>query len=227
MTGERDPFEARLREALQKGFQFSLVLLGATGTAVLLFTTLRGATAGSLGIETLRFFSYFTIQSTLATIVWLALAVFRKTAAEPSDPAPKRSGSGVRLALLVSSILTAGGYYTLLADQWNPQGLQAFGNLLLHAVVPAMFLLDWLIFEPKGRTKAVWLPAVLALPLLHLAGALLLGIGTGRYPYPFLDPTALGVPVFLRNAAGFAVLFLAVGGAIHLLDRLLRPRMDR
>jgi hypothetical protein len=219
MTDEGKPFAIALKAALRRGYTGAVMLLGLTGTAALLYTTLIAGPSAEAGAELVRFFSYFTIQSTLSVTVWCAIATFRKPSAPRSDGGNK--GAAVHLALLVSSILTAGGYYALLDASWKPQGLSAFGNLLAHAIVPALFVLDWLVFERKGRFRIRFVPATLVLPSFHIVVAVLVGSITARYPYYFLDPVLLGVAVFLRNTGLFAVLFVLTGGLLCLADRLM------
>ena len=225
MTEEGENFASALKHALRKGFAGALMLLGFTGAAVLLHTTLSAETSVDAGSGLVRFFSYFTIQSTLAVTGWSAFQTFRKPPASQADQGPReRKDSAVQLALLASSILTAVGYYALLDATWKPQGLSAFGNLLVHAVVPTLFVLDWLVFERKGRLRLRSVAVTLVLPAFHIAAALLVGIRSGEYPYYFLDPTLLGTAVFLRNALCFAVLFVLTGMLLCLVDRLMERR---
>jgi hypothetical protein len=222
MNEDREIFAAAMKEALRRGFTAAILLLGLTGTATLLFTTLSSQPEADAGAGLVRFFSYFTIQSTIAVSIWSAFQTFQK------PPSPRLQGNReetvkntVHLALLVSSLLTAGGYYALLDASWRPEGLSAFGNLLVHAVVPVLLFLEWLVFERKGRFRLVSVAAVLALPAFHMCAVLLLGSRSGRYPYYFLDPVALGTIDFLRNALLFAVLFILTGGLLWIADQLM------
>ena len=216
-------FNLELRVALRKGYRAALVLLDVTGIAALLVATLDGKSGSGAGASLVRFFFYFSIQSSLAVAVWVAITVFRREKTPPTASAVSRDRA-VHLALLVSSILTAGGYYILLHTAIQPTRLAALGDMLLHAVVPAMFVLDWILYETKGRFRVGHLAAVLVLPALHLVAALVRGAFTGDYPYTFLDPEKLGIAMFLRNAAGFAALFLTVAALLLLLDRMMRKR---
>ncbi len=222
MTGDTDSFRTALAAALRRGFQYALGLLGITGVAALLYASLSARLSIVGAFEaTVRFFSYFTIQSGLAAIAWTLVQAARSPTRTPNPSRGADLGALLHLAFLTSSILTAGGYYALLHDRSAPQGLHAFGDLLLHAVVPAMLVLDWILFAPKGRFQASWIPVVLALPLLHLGLTAALHGWLGTYPYYFLDPTRLGVPAFLRNVGVFAAIFLIVGALLVLADRLV------
>ena len=112
----------------------------------------------------------------------------------------------------------------MLQALWNPQGLQWVADVTLHYVTPALFLVDWLVFTPKGtlRTKAVagWLIFPLGFGIYSLAR----GPISGFYPYPFLNAGTLGYAKVLTNMAAMSAFFLAVGWVLVLLDRLLHRR---
>jgi len=227
MTESPDPMKASLLTAVRKGFQFALVLLGVTGIAALLYGSLTGAKPGGGFQATVRFFSYFTIQSGLSAVVFSFISAVRRMPRTPESSQAGRFEAPFQLSFLVAVVLTAGGYFGLLADKWAPQGLQAFGDLLLHAVVPAMLVLDWLLFAPKGRMEFSHVPFVLFLPLAHLGVVAVLHGWLGGYPYFFLDPTKTGDGAFLRNVVIFAVLFLLAGALVVLVDRLIGRRKPR
>ncbi len=83
-------------------------------------------------------------------------------------------------------------YHSLLAGRWNPQGLLFWVNHVLHTVMPIAFVLDWLLFVPKGRLR--WIDPVkwLAYPLLYGVWTVIHGQLIGWYPYWFIDIGALG-----------------------------------
>ena len=102
----------------------------------------------------------------------------------------------------------------MLRALWNPEGLQKAADILLHDVVPLLFVSGWLFLFPKARLP--WRGTLLWLvyPLAYLCFALTRGALTGRYPYPFLDAGKLGYFSTLGNAAvlmvAFAILCLLV-----------------
>ncbi len=54
-------------------------------------------------------------------------------------------------------------YQLLLRQLWNPQGAQWVADVLLHAVIPAGYVLYWLIFAPRARTSLEGCPGVAGL----------------------------------------------------------------
>ena len=102
-----------------------------------------------------------------------------------------------------------------------------------------MTLLDWFLFDEKGRMP-VWGPfAWLSLVLVYLvvvmvcAGPLGMYMGGGttgditRYPYTFLDPGIMGVGGVALFCGGMFVGFVVLGYLIYGLDRLLARTAER
>ena len=170
----------------------------------------------------LNFFSYFTILSNIL----VALALTAPVVAPNSRAGRWLAGEAVRAALAMYIVVVGVVYHVLLAPTWNPQGLALLGNTLLHYVMPAAFVLDWLLFAPKGRLKwgdpARWL----IFPLVYGGWTLIHGALSGWWPYPFVDVGALGLARVLVNFVGLLIFFLIVGLTIVTLDRTF-GRRDR
>jgi len=96
-----------------------------------------------------------------------------------------------------------------------------------------MALLDWLLFDEKGK-MVVWGPfAWLSLAAVYLvvvmvgAGPLGLDLGGGttagvtRYPYTFLDPAISGVGGVALFIGAMVVAFVAIGYLIFGIDKIL------
>lgn len=176
----------------------------------------------SAGELTLNFFSYFTILSNILA----ALALTAPVVAPNTRPGRWFAGEAVRAALAMYIVVVGVVYHFLLAPTWNPQGLALLGNSLLHYVMPSAFVLDWLLFAPKGRLNwkdpARWL----IFPLVYGGWTLLHGALSGWWPYPFVDVGALGLGRVLLNFVGLLTFFLIVGLAVVTLDRTF-GRRDR
>jgi hypothetical protein len=184
--------------------------------------TLADNPDSSAGELTLNFFSYFTILSNIL----VALALTGPVVAPNSRLGRWFAGEGVRAAMAMYIVVVGVVYHFLLAPTWNPQGLALLGNSLLHYVMPAAFVLDWLLFAPKGRLNwkdpARWL----IFPLVYGGWTLIHGALSGWWPYPFVDVGALGLGRVLLNFVGLLIFFLIVGLAIVALDRTF-GRRDR
>jgi hypothetical protein len=98
----------------------------------------------------------------------------------------------------------------------------AFANFVVHYLIPAVLILDWIIDPPRHRlglqTALFWL----VYPLAWFAYTLIRGSVTGWYPYPFVDVSRHGYGGVLLQALVFIAAF-GVGAAAFALigDRRL------
>lgn len=104
-------------------------------------------------------------------------------------------------------------YFFLLRQTWNPQGLDKLTDILLHDVVPVLYVVFWIFFAPKSglrwRDTLYWA----IYPIIYFVWILGRGALSGRYPYPFVDVGHLGYPRVLLNAVVLLSVFL-VGGLV-------------
>jgi hypothetical protein len=119
----------------------------------------------------------------------------------------------VRTAIASYIIIVAVIYHYLLRQLWNPEGLQ-----FLADIMPALYLIDWLAFVPKGTLTPKSVPAWLAFPVAYAAYQLIQGAGSDDYPYPFLDVGKLGYDRVLINIAGLIVVFAGLGLILVAID---------
>jgi hypothetical protein len=184
------------------------------------YLIVQGQTGPAFATRTVNFFSYFTILSNL-----LAGAALSAPTVAPASPLGRFfSAPTVRTAVVLYTSVTAATYIVVLQGLWKPEGLQWVADVTLHYVTPTLFLLDWLIFTPKGTLRASSAAPWLLFPLAFGLYSLARGPLTGFYPYPFLNVTDLGLGKVLVNMAVMSAFFLAVGLGFVLLDRLLRRR---
>jgi hypothetical protein len=155
--------------------------------------------------------AYFTIQSNLLAVVVLAIGGL-------ADPL-RRGWQQVRGAATLYLVITAIVYAVLLAHLEQGGDPYPWVNQVLHRVMPAVLLLDWLAVPAAlgvtGRTVARWL----LYPIAYAAVTLLRGAVVHWYPYPFLDPThqgylsmSLGLIVLLGVFSLLAAAVLVLGG---------------
>ncbi len=85
-------------------------------------------------------------------------------------------------------------YYALLRNVGHAQGWALFFEHVLHYVTPPLFVLDWLLFVPKGEVAWRNGIACLGFPAAYVGWTLAHGAVSGWYPYPFVDVPALGYP---------------------------------
>jgi hypothetical protein len=162
----------------------------------------------------IRFFSYFTILTNLLIAFCYTILLLKPD----SDWGKLFSRPRVLTAITVYITVVGITYNTLLRQLWNPQGLQWFVDVLLHSVVPILFILYWLIFVIKNELQWKNILPWIIYPVVYLLYALFRGALSGFYPYPFIDVNAIGYTKVFINATGLitgflllSLLFVAVG----------------
>jgi hypothetical protein len=158
---------------------------------------------------------YFSQVTTLTVAVTATMSVIVLAAAlDVSSPRWAAAQAWCRGASTTYAIVTAVIYQTLLSGD-----LSRTSSLLEHAVVPALAVLDWVVFGPglPGRGQRAWLPVTwLALPIGYLGVYVNVRDRSGGPLYPFLNPDAGGrfwtwVGIMLAVFAVVAFLVWAIG----------------
>ncbi len=113
-------------------------------------------------------------------------------------------------------ILVVGIGFVILLSTMDAVVLTAvpWDNLVLHYIIPAAALVDYLIDRPATKFNFRRSLAWLLLPIIYVSYALTRGALTGWYPYPFLDPGTSGygsVAIVISSllVLGIALVWLA------------------
>ena len=117
-------------------------------------------------------------------------------------------------AAAVSILLVGVIYHLLLRDIHHPVGLERACNVVLHYLVPPLFVLFWWRAVPRGALDWRDLWPAFAFPAGYALYVFLRGELAGVYPYPFFDVSKIGYAGALRNAAGLSAVFVATGFAM-------------
>ncbi len=165
-----------------------------------------------------NFFSYFTVLTNFLVAASLTIPLLAPRSRAGLFFLRPSTQTAVALYILAVGIV----YSLLLRKVWDPQGLQLVADRLLHDVVPLLYGLFWLIVVPRTRMAWTLVFAWLLYPLCYLSYALLRGLLTGWYAYPFLHIPAAGVAVVLTNILVISCGFTGLG---LLLIALKRPRV--
>ncbi|MGI8902869.1 MAG: Pr6Pr family membrane protein [Solirubrobacteraceae bacterium] len=154
-------------------------------------------------------FAFFTIWSNLLVGLGTLLLAVRLNRSS-------RAFAVLRLSGLVAIIATGVGSHAELAQALHLGGWVAVWNVLLHALVPVMAVVGWLLIGPRRivSRRVAWLSVIF--PLCYLAFTLIRGAIVHWYPYPFIDVTRLGyghaalncvpIPLFTLGLAAFATM---------------------
>ena len=186
----------------------ALAALAALATQVVVSYRMTGGALATLWV----ILGYFTVLTNL--LVFASFAVMTATG---------RMLSASWLAGLTLWIAIVGVvYHTLLANIWEPQGLALWADQGLHTVTPVLTALFWLVFASKGGLGVMDAVRWLGWPLIYVIYALIRGMFTGRFPYPFIDLTVLTPGQVALNSVGLTVAFFLGGLLVVALARLLR-----
>ena len=195
----------------------AVIALVAWVALVLQYGLLVDLTRNDIGplLATLRFFSFFTVLSNLLVALTTTFAVVVPRSAIGEWLTRPRARGAAALCIGITCAI----YFFVLASTWAPQGAQLVADVMLHYIVPVLYLLWWVACVP--HTRLVWSDAArwLLLPLAFLVWTLVRGAWLHEYPYPFVNVDTLGVATVARNALGIGVLFLVVGLALIAFDR--------
>ena len=197
-----------------RGWRILFAIVGWVGLLAQYALSLDAGTRSVFG-STVVFFSYFTVLTNLL----VALALTAPALFPDSRIGRWTASEGVRAAVAMYIAVVGLIYHTLLDATWNPQGLLVYVNQVLHTVMPIAFVLDWLLFVPKGRLR--WIDPVkwLAYPLLYGLWTVIHGQLVGWYPYWFIDIGALGWARAGVNFTALLAFFLVLGLIVAAMDR--------
>lgn len=196
-------------------------LIGWAALVAQLYLSMRLGIANgrSLAGALVVFFSYFTVL----TNILVALALTARAVGSGGSLAGFFRRPGVNTAIAASIGLVGITYSLVLRQTWQPQGLQLVVDVVLHDVMPVLFLLFWWLFVPKRGLRWTQVALWALYPLGYFLYALVFGAASGFYAYPFIDVEELGYGGVFLNALlvlpGFAVLALL----LLLVGRLSSP----
>ena len=189
-----------------------LALLTWATLALRLYLSLADALAKGLDLAPviIGYCSFFTILSNL-----LVACVCTRIASTPD-----RSSPNLEAATAVYIAVVGLGYSLLLRHIWNPQGLERVADVLLHDLVPFLYVVYWLLFRRK-RKPLPWSSTLIWLiwPTIYFVYTMVRGSLTGIYAYHFLDPAPRGYAHVVKLGSILFVAFVILGLAAVALTR--------
>ena len=206
-----------------KTFRMAAGILGWAALALQYALVLTGTLGADSFTRSINFFSYFTIL----TNILAALALTLPWLATQSALGEFFSRPSVRTAIAAYTIIVMTIVYFVLRHLTNLQGWDFVADVLLHYVMPVLFVIDWLFLVPKQTLKMKDSIFWLAFPIIYLVWTFIHGAYSGFYPYPFLNTSELGIARVLLNEAGLLAIFLVLGFILvsggRFLDKYFRP----
>lgn len=194
----------------QNPLMAAAALLGWFALALQLWLSIRLTTADGRSVlaAVWIYLGYFTITTNLLA----AMALSARALGQDDGFGRFFRRPGVVTAIAVSIAVVGLAYNLLLRQLWQPQGWSLIADVLLHDVMPLVFLLVWWFAVSKQDLHWRQIGRWLLYPLGYLIYALIRGAITRWYPYPFIDVNALGYPRVLLDSAlvGVALIMVAV-----------------
>lgn len=164
------------------------------------------------GFNPLNFFSFFTNPSNI-----LAAAVFLYGAVRPPKPALDQWRGAAVLCMTMT-----GAVFTLLLSRLDVLVLPAV-NVVVHYLMPAAVLADWLVDPPQTKLALRQGLRWLGIPVAYVIYILVRGSLIHWYPYPFLSPAVNGYGHVAIYCAGISIAFvIATWGLVALGDAVRR-----
>ena len=179
----------------------------------------------------LQTFSYYTVQSNLWVLIFFTIILmfeFRKV------PWNHPFTMMVKYMLSIGIFVTFLIYHFLLrptlgegSSQFTVGGLN---DLLVHYVVPLMTMLDYFLFDQKGKMKWFQAPFNLIQPIDYvfyiwfyalLGGRFVFGDSVSQVPYFFLDTNRFGFDGVLIWSLLIALLYVVLGFLLYFIDGLI------
>jgi hypothetical protein len=158
--------------------------------------------------------SYFTILTNILVAVSLTAVLLVPKSAVGRFFARISSATAIAVYITIVALV----YNLVLRPFWNAKGAFKTNDELLHVIVPALYLLNWLFLLPKKGLVWRALPGWLIFPLCYLFYVIIRGALTGFYPYFFVDAKSFGYAAVALNAfillivfAVFCALFIFIG----------------
>ncbi len=212
----------RTVRAVSIAFKIVLILVIASGV----ITQLALARNSS---EFFNTFFFYTFQSNLIVLAVAAYGIYRLLANRPE----RRAGTIVRNGATLWILITCLVYNFMLGGLFRFSGAMAWVSWSLHYISPLMTVLNWLLFEEKGKSRYVDTMIWFIYPLAYAAVALVRYAFDAFAPYWFLDPGrpypqgAGSLGMVLAIIGGLLVFFGLVGLLIIRIDRFWKKRETR
>jgi len=204
-------------------YRLIFCVLGWTSLIITLVRAYESVIAGSDAIIVYGIiFSFYTIQTNVIVATWFLLAILYAKKEEK----PAFMGPIVRGAITLYITVTFLGFAVLLSFLYTPTGIAAFTNLISHYIIPIAFIVDWLVTGHDTEYEWRHLKYYPIYPAGYLSYCLIQGAFTGFYPYWFIDPNILGIPILVIAIVVLVVFYIAIGGMYIAINKKLYNRSN-
>ncbi len=176
-------------------------------------------------------FLYYTILSNLICLIYFSAAVISVIKTIKKDGINGETTFAIHLkgAVIMAITVTLLIYWFILvgAGFAMAEGTSKAANYIVHLFVPLLSILDWLLFDTKGRLhksdpfKWLIIPLCCYLFTVIAAACGIIFYDGSHYPYFFIDSDILGWGKVIISVICLALAFLVIGFIIFAVDKLL------
>ncbi|MEI9955024.1 MAG: Pr6Pr family membrane protein [Ferruginibacter sp.] len=106
-------------------------------------------TVVSIAETTIRFFSYYTVESNLLIAICLTAVYFKGITEKGNFFARPKTLTATAVYICIVGLT----YNVILRFQWNPQGIDRVPDELLHLIIPIIYLIFWSRFVSKQNIE--------------------------------------------------------------------------
>ncbi|MDQ3657099.1 MAG: Pr6Pr family membrane protein [Chloroflexota bacterium] len=154
------------------------------------------------------FFSFFTIESNLLTVVVLLAGAVLAHRGQETSPGWELFRGAV-VSYMTTTFIVFAALLSGLPD--NLDLTEPWVNFVLHQMMPIVMVLDWVISPPRHRLTIRQALVWMIFPLAYCVYSLIRGPIVDWYPYPFLNPDSVGgYGGVLAYSLGIAILFMGI-----------------
>ena len=206
----------------QRLFALIAALFSWSAIIIQAYIFFRYRTASTLEIV-IRFFSYFTVLSNMLVAIVYTVCLLKTTNSLVIFFQKATTLYAVTVYILIVGIV----YNTVLRDLWHPTGMQRWIAEVMHAFIPLLFFIYWLLFI--APIPIIWKASFhwLVFPVIYFVIILIRGNLTGYYPYPFFDVTKNGLPKTLINGWIIFIFFWSLSICLIGVGKLIQRRKKR
>ncbi|MGH7718282.1 MAG: Pr6Pr family membrane protein [Gemmatimonadaceae bacterium] len=199
--------------------------LGWTALVLQFYLSMRLSMAGDVGFVggLITYFSFFTILTNILVAMALTASLLRVRSSVAEFFTRPAVNTGIAASIAVVGI----GYSVLLRNLWDPEGLQLVADMLLHDLMPVLFVIYWWVAVPEDGVRWGHIWRWMLYPVAYFVYVMVRGAMSGVYPYPFIDAGELGYARAFGNAVGVLLGFIAVALLLVALGRLKGTRNHR
>lgn len=175
-------------------------------------------------------FSYFTLWSNIFCLVFMIVLLIKHFAGKNTRSSALIYFKGMATVSIICTFLVYhfSDHKIITLENMIFLGLPV-ESILAHYVVPFMFVLDWLIFQPKGLFQWKYIFTWLAFPLTYIlcfftrcrCNTPESFINVPKYPYFFLNYECIGYEKCFLYILVLSMIFLSANILVVFTDKLI------